>query len=212
MLVLLELGTHAGLLAAQCGLLRRDVQTAAAGVAGDDGRIVVEHVPGGEVHLDGLAGAAGVALENLIGDLHSRAAAHTQNGGAVLVKLPAVGGEVEAGKACRNVSAGPDGGVCLVVAAAVGAEIQGQRLGLSLHVQTVGRDHEGNALLAVPTLDGKDKLAALLRAIAPDVLGAVNGKLGHFRPVCGQGDLRRQRGGVIDHIGDVDKGKLLHRR
>ena len=210
-LVFLVLREDFRLLGLQRRLLRRDLDATVSAPCGEYRRIVIQYVTRRKFHLDGLARGTEVRPENVKGNVHTRVTRYAEDGVVVLVELPTVGGEVEAGKLCLDRTALPSQRMLLVVASARAGQIKLKVRRLRTHVQLVGGHRECDGLDRVTAYDRERRHARIERFVRPDLLCAVYGKVCHrVRAVL---ECHR-RGDHIRRIHDVrdrDRAVLHHR-
>ena len=210
-LVLFVLCGNLALLGLQQGLLGRDLQATATAEAGDHHGVIVQHVPGRKLHLDGLAGGPEVTGEDVQRDGHPCVSGHPQGRDAVRVCLPAIRGPVEAGHGRGHAAALPHAGVFLIVAAAIAGEVQGQAVRLRRHVNGALRHRQVDDLDGGSADDRQAQSTGVIRPIGPHLLCAVHRQRGHRLGASHQLNTGRQTGRVVHDVRNGDAVKLLRR-
>ena len=106
--------------------------------AGENHRIVIQHIPGCELNLDGLAGGTEVLGEGLIGNGQPCIAKQAQSRDAIRIHLPAIRCPVEIVEFSRNISKGPHRRVGFLVGSGSRGKIQTQILRFRRHINLGG--------------------------------------------------------------------------
>ena len=198
MLVFLVPGGDFLLLRAQGCQLGRDGDAAIAAHTGQHHRVVIHNIPGGELDLDGLAGGTEVLSEGLHRNGQCGIAGHTENRDIVLVQLPSVRGEVEAGEAGGDRAILPYSRVLFGVAPTGAGQIQRKAFRFRFNLHLTGGDSKVDGSGDAPTGNLQGQFTGIVSAIRPDLLGTVYRLTGHHIAVHRKLHFCGQTGRIID--------------
>ena len=208
MLLFLELHGDGTLLRGEHTGLGSQGNATATVQAGENHRIVVQHIPCRKLNLDGLDGGTEVLGEGLIGNGQPCIAKQAKCRDAILVHLPAIRCPVEIVEFSRNVPKGPHRRVGFLVGSGSRGKIQTQILRFRRHINLSGFHIEGDSLGDCAGRDGNHHFTRVVHTVGENLLTSVHRNLADHSFAYLDDRITHLGRRAVDDIGNGDGGML----
>ena len=176
--------------------------------AGENHRIVVQHIPCRKLNLDGLAGGTEVLGEGLIGNGQPCIAKQPQSRDAILVHLPSIRCPVEIVEFSRNVPKGPHRRVGFLVGSGSRGKIQTQILRFRRHINLGSFHIEGDGLGNSTRGNGNGDFSRVVHTVGKYLLTSIHRNLTDHSFAYLDDHIAHLGRRAVDDIGNGDGGVL----